>query len=349
MARHESRVGVYKAIIPVPGDYDGDGLTDIAVWRQSTWFILLSSTGGSYNPGWGLQGDTPVYPSPSPQTGGGLQPPPPPIPCGGCGMNQDLLNSQANPQAVFAPNSSNQLYAYCYQPPNDQTPIPCHMSLATEAYADTNGHFHTNPPPPVSSVSPTTNIDTSTYQNYEVPVTLTTTPVGQIESLYVSDDDDGYVSHWDYGVGYNGFVYLDNSNILYQTGGNSATSMHGDNTWNHWMTNAAATGLQRSIVQYLNLHNNPGGKICINDMSLPIGGIFDIENDWNPQHPHLAHDRGTSADIAGTANAGSPSSCPSASMTVNISQFLRVCKDNGASRIHSVPHVDHAHCNWITP
>ena len=50
---------------PQPADYDGDGKTDIAVYRPTTggWWILKSSTDfttyGTYV--WGLAGDGPLF------------------------------------------------------------------------------------------------------------------------------------------------------------------------------------------------------------------------------------------------------------------------------------------------
>ena len=50
--------------VPVPGDYDGDGVTDLAVFRPANgvWYILTSSSGftTSVEYQWGLNGDVPV-------------------------------------------------------------------------------------------------------------------------------------------------------------------------------------------------------------------------------------------------------------------------------------------------
>ena len=43
---------------PVPADYDGDGRTDISIYRNGEWWTLYSN--GYTNNTWGIPGDIPV-------------------------------------------------------------------------------------------------------------------------------------------------------------------------------------------------------------------------------------------------------------------------------------------------
>jgi hypothetical protein len=56
------RCGLSNPPRPATSDFDGDGRTDIAVWRPSSglWYIIDSSTGVGHEQAWGETGDIPV-------------------------------------------------------------------------------------------------------------------------------------------------------------------------------------------------------------------------------------------------------------------------------------------------
>ena len=46
--------------IAVPADYDGDGKTDIAIYRNGIWWQYLSATGNINIVYWGFGSDLPI-------------------------------------------------------------------------------------------------------------------------------------------------------------------------------------------------------------------------------------------------------------------------------------------------
>ena len=64
--------------------------------------------------------------------------------------------------------------------------------------------------------------------------------------------------------------------------------------------------------------------IGINDMSLPLGGVFDVGADWAP--PHASHDRGTAVDVKWKPYP-QPNSIIDIPFIVN--RFLEICLEKG--------------------
>jgi len=103
-----------------------------------------------------------------------------------------------------------------------------------------------------------------------------------------------------------------------------------------------AYGYYYAVNQYMSQYNS-GNQVCANDMALPYGGKFDIDQNWTS--PHASHDRGTAVDTATTANR-----CPSANVVTNPSAFLQASLDNSAA-LPPISQIDpgDVHCNWANP
>ena len=114
---------------------------------------------------------------------------------------------------------------------------------------------------------------------------------------------------------------------------------HGGNEFNHWMSSAPAYGIWNTAVEFLSQHPSQV-KIAINDMSLPYGGTFDINQNW--QTPHVSHQAGKGVDVRGN---GALYAIPDAQQA----EFRQLCMDNGATQAiteFSGTSNQHVHCLW---
>jgi hypothetical protein len=100
-------------------------------------------------------------------------------------------------------------------------------------------------------------------------------------------------------VGVSGLLPLQSQASYRLTGAfpNTSGSMH---TANHYSQPYMSVAVPQIAGIYLNLESGSSGPqptLGINDMSLPLGGIFDIDNLWDNAKGHNLHRSGTSVDI----------------------------------------------------
>ncbi len=242
-------------------------------------------------------------------------------------------------QPVHAPSSRVSIEVWCED--DRKRPVPnCSMSIQTRPRQYSNAHLHMGGNQPVSLLGTSEtgpfseHIIVNTGSRGKTTVWLKTHTVGQAEDL-LACSARGCIAQT-YFIGYNNFVEVLENNLWFHVGG--STTNHGDNRWNHWMTPSAMRKLTATVASFKS--KNPSlGKLAVNDMSLPLGGTFDIRRNWRP--PHEEHSIGTAVDIRGN---GGPGSIPPS----KLADFVAECRLKGATSAIAEGSGSnrHVHCKW---
>jgi hypothetical protein len=91
----------------------------------------------------------------------------------------------------------------------------------------------------------------------------------------------------------------------------------------HSLNHYGVPNLRGYLIQIAHdFFNRTGKQIRVNDMSLPLGGLFDFHNNWAP--PHMSHRLGFNADVEW--NAGPQGSCAALS-SAELSLLKRLIKN----------------------
>ena len=156
------------------------------------------------------------------------------------------------------------------------------VDISLERLWGTGGHLHSGGP--VGSVSPSSFTLTGPYpQNVQVTFTAPDA-CGNIRQRGVFSD--GTVDTDYNNVAYLGLEQLLGSQNIVLTG---RTDSHPDN---HYGTSSLVTGLRALALAF---YQEFGKPLYVNDMSLVVGGLFDINDDWDT--PHSTHRYGRNADL----------------------------------------------------
>ncbi|GAB4536926.1 MAG: hypothetical protein Fur0020_05270 [Thermodesulfovibrionia bacterium] len=159
----------------------------------------------------------------------------------------------------------------------------CKIDLRVEPVEDSGGHMHDGARPhgritPSTITIPACTMGIST-------VTYTSSEVSGEEGI-IAEVNGQRVGEAMVNVRVPRLVALGGGDTYRLTGG---TSTHPNNHYGTPETNARIRAMARDYFEAT------GIAIGINDMSLPLGGLFDIYGNWSP--PHKLHRLGKSVDV----------------------------------------------------
>lgn len=168
------------------------------------------------------------------------------------------------------------------------------LTAVREQYS--GGHDHPNKP----DGGPVGKFDESegeTDENGEFRTYYTASEFGGVEVIIATGEDPGVIDDAELRVKVPGLTLLPEASNYYKKVGGTPYH-HGPPNWeedhNHYGTSDLIDAIYAIALNYV----DRGGEIIwINDMSLPWGGLFDINGDWEP--PHDSHRIGENVDLAG--------------------------------------------------
>jgi hypothetical protein len=195
----------------------------------------------------------------------------------------------------------------------DGEPVPNHeVIISGEMRQNSGGHDHDNPPPQ-NTLGTFKNrhtnaegrgiLTTRTGEDGKTAIEYTSMEYGGILDISVTSTTESWQAEDEIIVRVPGLVELGPSHYYELVGAPDNHSGTNDPCrWppppsqhysNHRGTQTLVNAVKNIAETYYSLY--PGTRLRINDMSLEYGGLFDINENWQP--PHNTHRSGTNADI----------------------------------------------------
>ncbi|HKH49724.1 MAG TPA: hypothetical protein VKM72_34130 [Thermoanaerobaculia bacterium] len=174
---------------------------------------------------------------------------------------------------------------WCFKSNGDRIPN-CQISLASKAVSKSGGHDHTNAGQPLGSFSPKSgNTGSDVFRS-----SFTSPEISGFIDVKVSGSAPGY--NITPGV-FRLRIELPGLQSLAQGTNYLLVGQTKSHTSNHF----GISGFNAKLAQLANLYTGefPGGKLGYNDMSLPLGGLFDWKATW--KSPHSEHRIGVNVDL----------------------------------------------------